>query len=151
MAESYTMTPAPALHSVSASQPGPIDGGDGKEWLAAPLENSNGTIDQPLSRTATNSTRHRNARWWKIRLFRGMKKDIRRRAPFYWSDWKDAWDYRVVPATVYMYFAKYAVHCELLHPSSPCDPFLLTFHPLLHPFFSQPYALILLLAIDLAC
>ncbi|KAL9589285.1 MAG: hypothetical protein Q9203_001912 [Teloschistes exilis] len=99
------MTPAPALHSVSASQPGPIDGGDGKEWLAAPLENSNGTIDQPLSMTATNSTRHRNARWWKIRLFRGMKKDIRRRAPFYWSDWKDAWDYRVVPATVYMYFA----------------------------------------------
>lgn len=36
-----------------------------------------------------------------------MINDIRRRAPFYWSDWKDAWDYRVVPATVYMYFAKY--------------------------------------------
>ncbi|EUC29411.1 hypothetical protein COCCADRAFT_106586 [Bipolaris zeicola 26-R-13] len=34
-----------------------------------------------------------------------MIKDVRRRAPFYWSDWKDAWDYRVVPATVYMYFA----------------------------------------------
>lgn len=36
-----------------------------------------------------------------------MYNDIRRRAPFYWSDFKDAWDYRVVPATVYMYFAKY--------------------------------------------
>jgi hypothetical protein len=36
-----------------------------------------------------------------------MINDIRRRAPFYWSDWRDAWDYRVVPATVYMYFAKY--------------------------------------------
>lgn len=34
-----------------------------------------------------------------------MINDLRRRAPFYWSDWKDAWDYRVVPATVYMYFA----------------------------------------------
>lgn len=34
-----------------------------------------------------------------------MINDVRRRAPFYWSDWKDAWDYRVVPATVYMYFA----------------------------------------------
>ncbi|KAL9606752.1 MAG: hypothetical protein Q9179_000108 [Wetmoreana sp. 5 TL-2023] len=34
-----------------------------------------------------------------------MIDDVRRRAPYYWSDWKDAWDYRVVPATVYMYFA----------------------------------------------
>jgi boron transporter len=45
-------------------------------------------------------------RWWKIHLFRGMVNDLRRRAPYYWSDWVDAWDYRVVPATVYMYFAK---------------------------------------------
>lgn len=45
-------------------------------------------------------------RWWKIHLFRGMINDIRRRAPYYWSDFADAWDYRVVPATVYMYFAK---------------------------------------------
>lgn len=44
-------------------------------------------------------------KWWKIRFFRGMINDVRRRAPFYWSDWRDAWDYRVVPATVYMYFA----------------------------------------------
>ncbi|KAK8111860.1 Anion exchange family protein [Apiospora kogelbergensis] len=34
-----------------------------------------------------------------------MINDVRRRAPYYWSDWRDAWDYRVVPATVYMYFA----------------------------------------------
>lgn len=47
------------------------------------------------------------AKWWKVHLFRGMLKDIKRRAPYYWSDWLDAWDYRVVPATVYMYFAKY--------------------------------------------
>jgi hypothetical protein len=47
------------------------------------------------------------AKWWKVRLFRGMINDVRRRAPYYWSDWADAWDYRVVPATVYMYFAKY--------------------------------------------
>ncbi|MCJ1486711.1 Boron transporter 1, partial [Schaereria dolodes] len=44
-------------------------------------------------------------KWWRIRPFRGMINDIKRRAPYYWSDWKDAWDYRVVPATVYMYFA----------------------------------------------
>ncbi|CAG7555506.1 unnamed protein product [Fusarium equiseti] len=43
--------------------------------------------------------------WWKIHLFRGMVKDVRRRLPYYVSDWTDAWDYRVVPATIYMYFA----------------------------------------------
>lgn len=46
-------------------------------------------------------------RWWKIHFFRGMVKDVKRRAPLYWSDWQDAWDYRVVPATLYMFFAKY--------------------------------------------
>lgn len=44
--------------------------------------------------------------WWKIHLFRGMVNDVRKRAPYYWSDWTDAWNYRVVPATVYMFFAK---------------------------------------------
>jgi hypothetical protein len=44
--------------------------------------------------------------WWKIHLFRGMIDDLRRRVPYYASDWLDAWDYRVVPATIYMYFAK---------------------------------------------
>lgn len=45
-------------------------------------------------------------KWWKIHPFRGMVNDLRRRAPYYASDWRDAWNYRVVPATVYMYFAK---------------------------------------------
>jgi hypothetical protein len=43
--------------------------------------------------------------WWKIHLFRGMANDLRQRAPYYLGDWTDAWDYRVVPATIYMYFA----------------------------------------------
>lgn len=46
-------------------------------------------------------------KWWRIHPFRGMARDVHRRAPYYGSDWRDAWDYRVVPATVYMYFAKY--------------------------------------------
>ncbi|KAF6818563.1 anion exchange protein 4, partial [Colletotrichum musicola] len=53
----------------------------------------------------TNDDHGRSAGWWKVQLFRGMVNDLRRRAPFYASDWVDAWDYRVVPATVYMYFA----------------------------------------------
>jgi hypothetical protein len=35
-----------------------------------------------------------------------MVNDVRKRAPYYLSDWRDAWNYRVVPATVYMFFAK---------------------------------------------
>ncbi|KAF4217054.1 hypothetical protein CNMCM6457_004716 [Aspergillus fumigatiaffinis] len=58
-----------------------------------------------LSRVQTGASSVRTSKWWRVRLFRGMIKDIKRRAPFYWSDWTDAWDYRVIPATVYMYFA----------------------------------------------
>ncbi|KAL2135082.1 hypothetical protein VTI74DRAFT_9898 [Chaetomium olivicolor] len=47
----------------------------------------------------------RHEPWWKINLFRGMVNDVRKRAPYYLSDWTDAWNYRVVPATVYMFFA----------------------------------------------
>lgn len=35
----------------------------------------------------------------------GIRRDIRARAPFYWSDWKDAYNYRVVPATALIFFA----------------------------------------------
>jgi hypothetical protein len=32
-------------------------------------------------------------------LGRGMRNDILARAPYYWSDWTDTWNYRVIPAT----------------------------------------------------
>ena len=35
-----------------------------------------------------------------IHPFRGIVLDVRARAPFYISDWTDAWNYRVVPATL---------------------------------------------------
>lgn len=62
-----------------------------------------------LSHQTTSSSRRKPPRWWRIYWFRGMWRDVKRRAPYYGSDLWDAWDYRVVPATVYMYFAKYAV------------------------------------------
>lgn len=34
-----------------------------------------------------------------------MIQDIRARLPYYGSDWLDALDYRVIPATIYIYFA----------------------------------------------
>jgi hypothetical protein len=65
-------------------------------------------LSHHATRNSTRSSHRRTPKWYKIRWFRGMIDDVKRRAPYYWSDWRDAWDYRVVPATVYMYFAKYA-------------------------------------------
>ncbi|KNZ73018.1 Putative transporter [Termitomyces sp. J132] len=42
--------------------------------------------------------------WFKS-LGSGIILDIRARAPWYISDWKDAWNYRVVPATALIFFA----------------------------------------------
>ena len=67
-------------------------------------ENSDETLSENISQVHTNPSSMRVTKWWKIWMFRGIVKDIRRRAPYYWSDWLDAWDYRVIPATVYMYF-----------------------------------------------
>jgi len=69
---------------------------------------------QRLSRETSRRSSKRQRRWWKIRFFRGMIDDVKRRAPYYLSDWTDAWDYRVVPATVYMYFAKYVAQAQML-------------------------------------
>ncbi|KAK7689825.1 hypothetical protein QCA50_006464 [Cerrena zonata] len=41
----------------------------------------------------------------RFRPFSGICNDIRSRAPFYLSDWKDAWNYRVIPAIVLIFFA----------------------------------------------
>lgn len=36
----------------------------------------------------------------------GIVRDIRTRLPFYASDWTDAYNYRVIPATAMVFFAK---------------------------------------------
>jgi boron transporter len=46
---------------------------------------------------------------FRIHPFSGMWKDIRRRLPYYPSDWTDAWTYRVIPSTIDMYFKKYSI------------------------------------------
>ena len=42
----------------------------------------------------------------RVKVGAGILRDIRARAPWYWSDWKDAWNYRVLPATALVFFAK---------------------------------------------
>ncbi|KAI0021926.1 HCO3 transporter family-domain-containing protein [Xylariomycetidae sp. FL0641] len=79
--------------------------------MATPGADNQPGMGAAITNHPTNTSRYTSAskrsppRWWKIHLFRGMWRDIRRRAPYYWSDWRDAWDYRVVPSTIYMYFA----------------------------------------------
>jgi hypothetical protein len=47
----------------------------------------------------------RGWRQWRIlRLGRGMYHDVKRRAPYYWSDIRDAFTYRAFASTVRMYF-----------------------------------------------
>jgi hypothetical protein len=79
------------------------------DFLSPGRGDGRGRGGNDLNQTNTNTSAGAKylPKWWKVRLFRGMINDVRRRAPFYWSDWRDAWDYRVLPATVYMYFAKY--------------------------------------------
>ena len=51
------------------------------------------------------------------KLGEGIFQDIRARAPWYLSDWTDAWNYRVVPATTLIFFAKYASRlCTIPRP-----------------------------------
>ena len=46
-------------------------------------------------------------RWTqRIWIGSGMIRDVRARAPYYLSDWTDAWNYRVIPAIVLIFFAK---------------------------------------------
>ncbi|KAL7936695.1 HCO3 transporter family domain-containing protein [Trichoderma chlorosporum] len=66
------------------------------------------TTTAPMTRddrASTSTSQRRHEARWSIHPFRGMVNDVRRRAPYYVSDWLDAWDYRVVPATIFMYFA----------------------------------------------
>ncbi|KAI0823165.1 anion exchanging protein [Trametes gibbosa] len=43
--------------------------------------------------------------WIPSSIGRGIVRDIRARVPYYGSDWTDAWNYRVVPAIVLIFFA----------------------------------------------
>ncbi|KAH8824795.1 HCO3 transporter family-domain-containing protein [Flagelloscypha sp. PMI_526] len=58
----------------------------------------------PTPPTQNSIKKHGLVRWVK-NLGGGMLLDIRSRGPYYISDWRDAWNYRVVPATALIFFA----------------------------------------------
>ena len=102
----------------------PADGNDRRASLPSNRQNDPERM-QHLSTQVSRRSSKRQPRWWKIRWFKGMVDDVKRRAPFYWSDWTDAWDYRVVPATTYMYFAKYVQDLPMPMHSHPSTSILL--------------------------
>jgi boron transporter len=67
--------------------------------------------------SATLQSKHKLLRWIR-RLGSGIINDIRARAPWYISDWTDAWNYRVIPATALIFFAKYAQYFSKTLPYS---------------------------------
>lgn len=81
----------------------PIDSNSAR---AASIEKAEPATQGP-SRTSGGifGTAPRRLRWFR-RLGRGIILDIRSRAPWYVRDWTDAWNYRVVPATALIFFAK---------------------------------------------
>ncbi|KAL4249196.1 Bicarbonate transporter-like transmembrane domain-containing protein [Abortiporus biennis] len=66
-----------------------------------PIVVNSATASRSPSVTLNSSSR----RLWRIRLGAGILNDIKSRAPYYLSDWKDAWNYRVIPAIVLIFFA----------------------------------------------
>ncbi|KAG8706677.1 hypothetical protein FRC08_000910, partial [Ceratobasidium sp. 394] len=73
------------------------------DTAGVPLDAADTPVDAdvPTSRTVT-PVRRRSHR---LRPFAGMLADVKARAPYYVSDWTDAWTYRVVPATAMIFFA----------------------------------------------
>ena len=97
-----TTTRRTSLHSNRSHPRSLLDEHRRSRELAQTASRTSGVTSAAASANAAGG-----AKWWRIHYFQGMMNDIRRRGPYYLSDWTDAWDYRVIPATVYMYFAKY--------------------------------------------
>ena len=81
--------------------------------LPPPGEPKETLISSTPSSTMQNRPRNRGilarlhlAGLLRVKIGAGIVRDIRARAPWYWSDWKDAWNYRVLPATALVFFAK---------------------------------------------
>ncbi|WVR08491.1 hypothetical protein IAU60_005546 [Kwoniella sp. DSM 27419] len=69
-----------------------------------PFAGAEGDRDE-AERGGQPAAKRDDERWWKVRLFSGMYHDIRNRLPWYVSDWTDAWNYRVIPSTWFVFFA----------------------------------------------
>jgi hypothetical protein len=96
-------TGAPQVSSLANTESGKLPfPGEPKE---DPISSSSSTTqNRPRNRGILASLRL--AGLLRVKIGAGIARDIRARAPWYWSDWKDAWNYRVLPATALVFFAK---------------------------------------------
>lgn len=111
MASSNYASHAPTLvvsesSSRTCSPPPTHQAGMGSLGLkSAPQSGSVSRAPSPTLPVKVSGDRRR--RWWEsVRVGSGILRDIRARAPYYVSDWTDAWNYRVIPAVVLIFFAK---------------------------------------------
>ena len=65
--------------------------------------------EQPSAATSTTLRATPQRFLWVRRIGSGVILDIRSRVPWYLSDWTDAWNYRVIPATALIFFAKWVI------------------------------------------
>ncbi|TBU25500.1 anion exchanging protein [Dichomitus squalens] len=85
-----------AMRSTTASVSEKLD--------AASKQTPPATVSPSPSPSSTSRTRTL-PRWVPTWIGRGIIRDVRARAPYYVSDWTDAWNYRVIPAIVLIFFA----------------------------------------------
>jgi hypothetical protein len=92
---SRTRTPAPSIHP------------EKKEKTSATEVSGSPHAAISTYSSVARTTRAQRRSWWRsFHIGNGILRDIRARAPYYLSDWKDAWNYRVIPAIVLIFFAK---------------------------------------------
>ena len=65
------------------------------------------------------------------KLGSGIVLDIRARIPWYLSDWRDAYNYRVVPATALIFFVKYVDGYYMISPLTSTIRQCLTWYSIL--------------------
>lgn len=80
-----------------------------KETPLTPKTETAGAIAVNSTAPSTTSNRtpvYKRTMSWLGKLGAGIRLDLRARGPWYLSDWTDAWNYRVIPATALIFFAK---------------------------------------------
>ncbi|KAJ7202826.1 HCO3 transporter family-domain-containing protein [Mycena pura] len=70
-----------------------------------PTRNVSPDVSRPSTIHPRIRPKYRTAFAWLGPPGSGIYSDIRARAPFYLTDWLDAWNYRVIPATALIFFA----------------------------------------------
>ncbi|KAI0299586.1 HCO3 transporter family-domain-containing protein [Russula brevipes] len=104
---SRVSNPEPGGTQLSSMMPADLASGQLPHSAGAketPFSSSATTLDRPRARGIT-ATSFRLRDLPRFNVGAGILRDIHARAPWYWSDWKDAWNYRVLPATALVFFA----------------------------------------------